>query len=463
MTDHSRQLGEGSIPRLLLRFSIPAIVGMVAHSLYNVVDRIFVGRAAGVEGIAAITVCLPAMLIIMGFVMLIGLGANSLVSIKLGERKKEDAEVVFGNAIVLLILAALVLSMAGLAFLDPVLRIFGSSEAILPLSRSYLRIVLIGTVFQFLGFGMNNFIRGEGNPRIAMLTMLIGAALNIVLDPILIFGFGMGVKGAALATVISMAISSAWVVSYFLSEKSTLRIRFQNFRVRWEIARPIISIGSPPFAMHIAASVLNSILNNQLLAYGGELAISVMGIIFSLVMIILMPVFGINQGVQPIIGYNYGARRFDRVKKALLLAIAAATMITTVGFVISRFFPVPLIRLFSENDPELVELGAHAMGIFLMMLPVVGFQIVSANYFQAVGKPKQALFLSLSRQLILLIPAIVILPRFFGLDGLWFSGPASDFGSSVLSGIWLFFELRNLDLKQRESVACTAASARFPL
>ena len=448
--DHSKQLGEKRVSRLLFKFSIPAITGMLANSLYNIVDRIFVGNAAGTQGIAAITVSFPAMLILMAFGMLIGMGANALISIKLGERKKEEAELVLGNAVVLLIAIALVLSVAGLIFIDPLLIIFGASEAILPLAHSYLKIILIGTIFQTIGFGMNSFIRGEGNPRIAMLTMLIGAILNVILDPIFIFEFQLGVKGAAYATVISQAVSSAWVLYYFLSGNSTLRIHIKNLSVRWSIARQIVAIGSPPFAMHIAASALNALLNNQLLAYGGDLAISVMGIIHSLMMIIFMPIFGINQGAQPIIGYNYGAQQFDRVKKTLQLAIMGATLITTTGFILTRLFPMELISLFNKNDEALLELGTHAMGVFLMMLPIIGFQVVSASYFQAVGKPGHALFLSLSRQLLLLVPAIIVFPRFFGLNGIWLAVPASDLGSSILTALWLFFELRHLNLKQKE-------------
>ena len=437
-------MGEGSIPRLLLSFSVPAIVGMMVNALYNVVDRIFIGRGVGALGLAGATVGFPIMLVLMAFGMLVGMGGASLISIRLGEGKREEAERILGNSFVLLIAVSAVLTVLGLVFLDPLLRLFGSSDAILPFAREYVGIILAGSVFMGLGFGMNNFIRAEGNPRIAMATMLIGAVLNIALDPLFIFVLNMGIRGAALATVLSQAVAAAWVLSYFLGKRSSLSLRVANLRLDPRILRKIAVIGSPPFVMQLAASVLNAILNNQLQRYGGDLAISAMGIMYGVVMFIFMPVFGLNQGAQPIIGFNYGARKFDRVRKTLVLAIGAATAIMLVGFFVTRIFPGAIIRLFAGDNPELVELGTRAMRIFLVMMPVIGFQIVSANYFQAVGKPRPAMILSLSRQVLLLIPALLILPRFFGLEGVFLAGPVSDLGSAILTGIWLFFELRSL-------------------
>ncbi|NQT16700.1 MAG: MATE family efflux transporter, partial [Planctomycetes bacterium] len=389
--DRSKRLGEESVWRLLLTFSVPAIVGMVVHAVYNVVDRVFIGQAVGSLGIAGTTVAFPFMLIMLAFGMLVGLGATALISIRLGEQKKEEAEGVLGNATVLLIVIALALTVAGLWFLDPLLIAFGATETVLPYARAYLRIILLGAVFQATGFGLNACIRGEGNPKIAMFTMLIGALLNIVLDAVFILGLGWGMEGAAIATVISQAVSAVWVFAYFLGGKSLLRLRMKNLRVRWSICGTILAIGSPPFAMQIAASVLNGILNQQLRTHGGDLALSAMGIVYSMIMLILMPIFGLNQGVQPIIGYNYGALRFERVKRTLQLAIVAATAIALVGFVVGMLFPVQVVRLFNRDDEALVALGSHAIRICLMMLPIIGFQIVGASYFQAVGKPKQAM------------------------------------------------------------------------
>jgi len=451
--DRANRLGEGSIPSLLLKFSAPAVVGMVAQALYNVVDRIFVGQGVGPEGIAGTTVAFPFMLVMLAFGMLIGFGATALVSIRLGEQKREEAERVLGNATVLLVGVSLFLTAMGTVLLDPLLRLFGASDQILPYAHDYLQIIVLGSVFQAVGFGLNAIIRGEGNPRIAMFTMLIGALLNTVLDPIFIFGFGWGMRGAALATVVSQAVSCLWVVSYFLRGRSLLKLTTANLHLQWPTCAAIIAIGSPPFAMQIAAATLNAILNNQLHKYGGDLAISVMGVVYAVVLFVAMPIFGLNQGAQPIIGYNYGAGNFDRVKKTLQMAILAATTITTAGFLVTMVFPSQVIWLFNRDDPVLLRLGTHAIGISLMMFPIVGFQIVGASYFQAVGKPKQAMFLSLSRQVLLLIPAVFILPCFFGLDGLWAAFPVADLGSSILTGIWLFLELRHLHRRHIETVA----------
>ena len=447
-------MGEGSIPRLLLKFSVPAIVGMLVNALYNVVDRIFIGLGVGPLGIAGATVGFPIMIVQMAFGMLIGMGATALVSIRLGEKKKEEAERILGNALSLLVLVSLAIMTAGLVWLRPLLSLFGASPAILSQSYEYVSVILAGSVFMGVGFGMNGFIRAEGNPRMAMLTMVIGAVLNTLLDPLFIFVFKMGVRGAAIATVISQAVSAAWVLSYLLGGRSLLKIRLANLKISREIAASIVALGFAPFAMQLAASVLNALLTRQLQRFGGDLAIAAMGIIFSLNMLILMPVFGINQGAQPLIGYNYGARRFDRVKQALRLAIGAATAVVTLGFAVVQLFPASLVRLFSRDSAELLSIGVTAIRLVLMTLPLVGFQIVAASYFQAVGKPRQAMLLMLSRQVLLLIPAILILPRFFGLLGIYYAVPLADLGSALLTGTWLALELRKLG---RQHGAETAA------
>ena len=450
--DRADRLGTGSIPSLLLKFSTPAMVGMMAQALYNVVDRVFVGQAVGPLGIAGTTLSFPFMLIMMAFSMLIGFGAAALVSIRLGEQKRDEAELVLGNAAILLVIIAAALTAAGLVFLDPLLTLFGASEQSQPFAREYLQVIVIGAIFQSIGFGLNAVIRGEGNPRVSMYTMLIGALLNTILDPIFLFGFGWGMRGAALATISSQAISAAWVAMYFVYGRSLLKFHARSLRLRWSICRSIFTIGSPMFAMQIAASVMNAILNNQLRVYGGDLAISVMGIVHSVALFIAMPIFGLNQGAQPIIGYNYGAKKYDRVTRTLQLAILYATAICVVGFVVVMLFPSQVIWLFNHEDQQLMALGTHAIRICLVMFPIIGFQIVSSSYFQAVGKPKHALLLGLSRQVLLLIPAILIIPYFFALDGIWIAIPAADLCSSILTGTWLFFELRHLRDRHEEVV-----------
>jgi putative MATE family efflux protein len=442
--DRTAQLGTASIGRLLLRFSVPAIVGMLVQSLYNVVDRIFIGNGVGPLGLAGATVSFPFMLVFMAFGMLVGIGGGSLLSISLGEGKKDFAESVLNNAFVLIIIVSAVLTVAGLAFLDPLLRFAGASDAILPFARSYMRIILFGVVLNSIGFGMNNFIRGEGNPKMAMGTMLIGAVLNTILDPIFIFVLDMGIAGAAWATIISQGVSAVWVLRYFMGGKSHLVLDASKMKLRRDVVLRIFAIGSAPFSMQLAASALNTILNNRLQSYGGDMAISAMGIIYSVAMLILMPIFGLNQGAQPIIGYNYGAKQYKRVIRTTELAIMAATVIVIVGWLVTRLFPQAIISIFSRGNAELLDIGTRAMKIFFSMFPFVGFQIVGANYFQAVGKPRHAMFLSLSRQVLLLIPLLFILPLFFGLDGVYGASPTSDVLSSVLTGTFFFIELRSL-------------------
>ncbi len=450
--ERAKILGEGKVSSLLLKFSTPAIVGMLAQALYNVVDRAFVGQAVGPLGIAGTTIAFPYMMVVMAFSMLVGFGAAALISIRLGEGKRQEAECVLGNAVMLLVLISIFISLVAWLLLDPMLRLLGAGPQSQPLAQDYLRIIVLGSSFQVIGFGLNAVIRGEGNPRVAMYTMLIGAAINATLDPIFLFGFGWGMQGAAAATVISQAISAIWVLGYFVSGRGLLKIYTRNLRLRWSLCVPIIAIGSPMFAMLTAGSVMNAILNNQLKIYGGDLAISVIGVIHAVAMFIAMPIFGVTQGAQPIIGYNYGAEQYDRVTKTLLLAVLWATAICVAGFVVVMGFPAQVISLFNRTDTELMSLGTHALRICLCMFPIVGFQIVSANYFQAVGKPKQALFLGLSRQFLLLIPAILILPRFLGLNGIWFAIPTADLCSSLLTGIWLLYELRHLRDRHDETV-----------
>jgi putative MATE family efflux protein len=442
--DRSKQLGEGSVGKLLWKFSIPAIVGMLVNALYNIIDRIFVGKGVGELAITATTVAFPIMNIIMAFGMLIGIGAAATVSIKLGQQNKKEAEHILGNAFVLIIISSILVSTFGLIFQVPILKLLGASDQVLPLAKDFTTIILIGAVLQNVGFGLNSIIRSEGNPKIAMITMLIGAILNTIFNPIFIFGLHLGIRGSALATIVSQSVCSIWVFSYFLGKKSSLKLTKKNMNLSAHIVKQIFAIGMSPFLMQVAASVINIVLNNDLGVYGGDKAIAAMGIITSVSMLILMPIFGINQGSQPIIGYNYGAKNFDRVKKALKLAILAASSICIVGFAVVELLPKVIINVFSNADVELLNIGSTGIRIFLAMLPIIGFQIVSSNYFQAVGKAKISIFLSLARQVIVLLPLLLILPRFLNLTGVWMAGPAADFVASLITALFLFKELRHL-------------------
>ncbi|MCK8058932.1 MULTISPECIES: MATE family efflux transporter [unclassified Fusibacter] len=439
----NEQLLNEPVGKLLWKYSLPAIIGMMVNALYNVVDRIYIGKL-GPLPMTGIGLSMPLMTLLMGFGMLVGIGAGARVSIRLGQNNKELAERILGNAVTLLILIMGSLSVLGLIFKLPLLRIFGASDVTIGFADQYLTVILIGAIFQGLGFGLNSIVRSEGSPKIAMYTVLIGAIVNIILDPILIFGFGMGIQGAAVATVFSQLLTATWVLMHFTSSKSKLKLKLKNLVLDGKTVLSILSIGMSPFSMQVAASVVTILANNALKATGGDLAISAMTVINAIAIFFLMPIFGINQGSQPIIGFNYGAKAFDRVKKTLLLAILAGTALSSFGFLLTQFWTTGLISLFN-NDPALVDLASKGMKLFLSMLPVIGFQIISANYFQAVGKAPKAMFLSLLRQVLVLIPLLILLPQFIGLTGVWLAGPTADFTASVVTAIFLFNELRHLE------------------
>ncbi|MDP4127317.1 MAG: MATE family efflux transporter [Bacillota bacterium] len=441
--NRSQQLGEEKVGKLLLSFSIPAIIGMLVNGLYNIVDRIFVGRGVGSLALSGTAISFPITLAIMAFGMLIGIGATSVISIRLGQQRKEEAERIVGNAFSFLVGISLIITILGYLFMDPLLVGLGASSEVLPYAKQYISVLLWGAIFQSVGFGMNNFIRAEGNPRIAMYTMILGAVLNTILNPIFIFGLHIGVAGSALATVISQFVTAAWVMHYFLGNKAMLKLRLRNLRPEWILVKDILAIGLSPFSMQLVGSFVTVFLNNALAIHGGDLSIAAMGVITSITMLIFMPIFGIGQGVQPILGFNYGARNYDRVKQALKLAVIGSTGVMILGFLMVELFPTALMSLFS-TDPELVRIGANGMRIYLMMLPIIGFQVTVVGYFQATGKPRKSLFLSLSRQLIFLVPMIWILPKFWGLTGVWFAGPVSDFASAILTVVWLSQDVKQL-------------------
>ena len=443
--ERSKALGEDEISTLIWKFSLPAIVGMVVNALYNVVDSIFVGHGVGEIGLAAVTIAFPIMIILMAFGMLVGVGASAVVSLRLGQHKLHEAEKILGNAFTLAAILAVTLSAGLLVFLDPILISLGAEPSVLPYARNFTRIILLGSIFMYIGFGLNNIVRAEGNPKIAMLTVLISAGLNIVLNPLFIFTFNLGISGSALATVVSQSVSAIWVIAYFLGKKSLLKLRLRNFILDKDIVLSIFEIGLSPFLMQFAASVVTVLFNYSLLKYGGELAVASIGIINRIAMLMLMPIFGLSQGIQPIIGYNYGAKNYTRVTKTLKIGIYTATIFATIGFLLVEIFDKQIIMLFNDN-PELISIGSQGMRLQLCMLPVIGFQIIGANYFQAVGKAGYAIVLSMSRQVIILIPLILILPGLIGLNGAWLASPIADFAAATITGIFLFKEFRKLGI-----------------
>lgn len=450
--DRSQEMRDGSLGRLLWNFSLPAIVGMLVNSLYNVIDRIFVGRGIGSLAIAATTVAFPIMVLLMAVSLLIGVGATALISIRLGQQKKEEAEKIAGNAITMLIVLPVIIAVTFFLFAEPILVVFGASPEVLPYALDFTRIIMLGSVFGSISMGVNNFIRAEGNPKVSMYTQLLGAAVDVVLNYIFVFKFGWGMKGSAFATVLAQMISAAWVMGYFFTGRSLIKLKVRNLRPSWPILSSIMAIGFAPFSMQIAASIQQVILNKTLLVHGGDMALSAIGIVMSVATLLFMPVLGVSQGAQPIIGFNFGARQYTRVRATWKMAVWAGTGIALTGYLAIHIWPEQLVGLFSNGNTALTTLTTHAMFIYLALIPIVGFQIISSTYFQAVGKARQAIVLSLSRQVLFFIPLLLILPRFWGVEGVWWAAPIADFLAVSLSATMIYFEMRKLrqdELKSR--------------
>ena len=445
-------LAKESIGKLLLKYSVPAIIGMIVNALYNVVDRIFIGNIPGVGSLAitGVGVTMPITTIILGFAMLVGVGATTTISIKLGQGRKEEAAKVIGNAISLAVILSLILTIGGLVFGDVILTKFGASDETLYYAKAYIYIILLGTVFNMVAFALNNTIRGDGNPKLAATIMVIGCVTNIILDAVFIFIFNMGIQGAAIATVISQLVTAVIGLEYYISGKSNLKFDKSSLKLDKQITLKILSIGAAPFAMQIAASLVQVIANNVLKEYGTDLAIGAMATISSVSLMCLMPIFGINQGAQPIIGFNYGAKQEERAQKAFKLSAIVATIILVIAFIAVQVFPEAIIGVFNK-DPQFMNISVKGMRIYLLMLPIVGISITGSNYIQSIGEAKTAMFLSLLRQVILLVPFIIILPRTFGLglDGVWIAQPVSDV---LTTAVTIFILVKSMKVKEKVEV-----------
>lgn len=445
---YENPLGYEKISKLLYQFSVPAIIGMTINALYNVVDRMFIGNSPdlGPNGLAALTICFPAMIIIMSIGILFGQGGATLFSINLGKGNIEKADKTLGNATFMLIASGIIITILGEIFIDDLLILFGSSETILPFAKEYMRIVFIGTTFQVIAMGMNNFLRADGKPKLSMMTMFLGAIINIILDPIFIYGFHMGMFGAALATIIGQIVSMVWSIQHFIKRDSVHRIEKKYLKFDPNLSFEIISLGMPGFFLQLANSALSLLLNHSLAKYGGDIAISGMGIVNSVQTLLILPIIGMNQGLQPIVSFNYGAGKIDRVKKAVKLAIIAATIIAVIGFVLVRAVPTVIVSAFNR-DPELMEFSTFALKTWLLFLPVTGFQIIASNFFQAIEKPKVAMFLTSTRQVIFLMPCIVVLSSIFKLEGILYSAPVADLSSATITFIIFMRFIKKLGVK----------------
>ena len=435
-----------SITKLLIKFSIPAIVGMFVNALYNVVDRIYIGniKGTGYLGITGVGLVFPVVILIFAFSLLIGIGSAATVSLKLGMKDREEAERFLGVAVFLSLVISAILMIIIYFNMDRIIYFIGGSKETFSYAKNYLFYINLGVPAAILGLVLNSVIRSDGSPKIAMGTLLIGAITNIVLDPIFIFMFGMGVKGAAIATIISQYVSMIWTIHYFMSKRSKIKLIKKDIRYDFYKSKEICLLGSSAFVIQIGFSLVTYILNTVLKKYGGDTSIGAMAIVQSFMTFMAMPIFGINQGIQPILGYNYGAKKYKRVKEALYKGIFAATIICLIGYTSVRLFSDSLIHIFT-NKPELKEIAKYGLKAYTLVFPIVGLQIVSSIYFQAVGKPKMSFFISLSRQIIVMIPCLIILPKFFGLNGIWYAAPTADSIATLITFILVRREIKKLD------------------
>ncbi|RNI12020.1 MATE family efflux transporter [Methanohalophilus sp. RSK] len=441
-------LAQENIGSLIVKLAAPAIVGLVVQAIYNLVDTIFIGRGLGedsVLGIAGISVAFPVQMLMLAIALGVGVGGASIISRSLGSGKQQIAEKTVGNMATMVTVASLLFTVAGLAFMGELLALFGASAEVMPYAADYTYYILLGTVFFTFSAAMNNSIRAEGNTSFAMLIMVISSVANIVLDPLFIFEFGMGVKGAAIATVISQIIGTIMVFYYYASGKATVPFSLTSLRPDMSIVNESTYIGMSEFLFNVVESGLFLIFNQSLLYYGSDVAIAVFGIIIKVFMLTLMPVIGIKQGIQPIFGFNYGANQMQRVRRTISLSTYLATGLSLIFAIVVFIIPEQIIGVFS-NDPVLIEMGVPAIKICYIMMPFIGAQIVATALLQSLGKSKESLFVTLSRQVIFLPPLLIILPMYFGLTGIWLSLPVSDFLAFVVAVIFLQRESKKLEV-----------------
>lgn len=426
------ELGTKPVGKLLAQYALPAIIAMTAASLYNIIDRIFIGQVVGPMAISGLAITFPFMNLAAAFGAAVGVGASTTISVKLGQKDYESAENILGNTITLNLIVGLAFGGICLLFLDPILRFFGASDATLPYARDFMQVILAGNVFSHMYFGMNAVLRAASKPRMAMFATIFTVGMNILLDVVFILWWHWGIKGAAFATIISQVLALCWQMKLFTNKSELLHLKRGIYKLKSNLVRNIISIGISPFLMNACACVIVIFINNQLVRFGGDMAVGAYGIANSIAMIFVMFVIGLNQGMQPIAGYNYGAQQYDRMMRVVKLSIITAVCIMLTGWSLAMFAPYHCARMFT-TDPELIKGSIKAIHIIMMMFPLIGSQMVITNFFQCIGKVKISIFLSLSRQLLFLLPLLAILPNFYGINGVWASMPTSDFIAVVVA------------------------------
>lgn len=424
-----------------MQYSLPAIIAMTASSLYNMVDSIFIGQGVGPMAISGLALTFPFMNLAAAFGAGVGVGASSCISVKLGQKDYKTAQQVLGNTVTLNLIIGIAFSIVSLLFLDPILCFFGASEQTLPYARDYMVIILLGNVFSHMYFGMNAVLRAAGKPRQAMNATIFTVVLNTILDPIFIYPLNLGIQGAAYATILSQVLALVWQMRIFSNKNELLHLRRGIYRLKKSIVENILAIGLSPFSMNVCACIVVIFINKGLLQYSGDLAVGAYGIANKVCFIFVMVNMGLNQGMQPIAGYNYGAMKFDRLMQVLKLTVIAGTCITTCGFLVAEFIPWPCARLFT-TDPELIRLSVNGMRIMMAAFVLVGSQMVITNFFQSIGMAKISMFLSLSRQMIFLLPMLLLLPLFLGVDGIWWAMPISDTIAEIVAVVMMMTYMR---------------------
>lgn len=453
-TNQFNVLAEKPVGSLLMQYAIPAIVAMAASSVYNIIDGIFIGQGVGAEAIMGLALTGPLMSLTAAFGAMVGVGAATLMSVKLGQKDYGTAQKILGNVVIMNLTLGIVLGLLLLVFINPILRFFGASDDTLPYARNFMSIILVGNVVTHMYLGLNALLRSTNRPQKAMCATIGTVVLNCILAPIFIFVLGWGIRGAATATIMAQMIMLTWQLRLFSNKDELIHLNRSIIKLDVKIVKESLLVGLPQFLINLCACLVAAMMTRSLTTYGGDMAVGAFGICNRFILFIVMVVIGLNQGMQPIAGYNFGARRYDRVLGVLNKALIFGSVITLTGFVIGVFFPTPFVSVFAKDSPQLIKLSAHALSCMVMMFPIVGIQIVSTAFFQSIGYAPKSIFLSLTRQLIFLVPAIFILPHLYAdpLEGLWHAAPVADGLASVLAITLLVLQVKKFKKQMQAPV-----------